>query len=280
VTASRQERRAKLKQSIGAISRQGMDLTAPRSDQLWSVIAATRILMDILDGKSPTRASDAAKRAHELCEISLKRNPSDHAIECARGCGFCCHLRVNAMATEIFLLANHIRREFKNDFDAVLARIRAADKNARGLSGRDRAKHHFPCGLLVDNVCTVYSARPSSCRALTSISVSTCERGFQGEEVQVLTPAVWTELRGAHNQAMWAALASVGLPSDGYELNHAVLVALEVPDAEARWLAGEDVFAAVDCDRPDDADRALKKRITDRLIAGALGKELPPWQSP
>jgi hypothetical protein len=78
---------------------------------------------------------------------------------------------------------------------------------------------------------------------------------------------------------MWAALASVDLPSQGYELNHALLVALETPDAENRWLAGEDVFAGVDCDRPDDADRALKKRITDRLIAGALGKELPPWES-
>ncbi len=276
---SRQERRARLKQSIDAVSRHGMDLSAPRGERLQAVIAATRILMDILGTRSPTRASDAARRAHEVFEISLKRNPSEHKIECAKGCGFCCHLRVTAMAPEVFLLGNSIRREFKNDFETVLNRVRAADRNARGLNGRERTKQHVACGLLVDNMCSVYSARPSSCRALTSISVATCKRGYDGEDVEVLTPAVWTELRGAHNQAMWAALASVDLPSQGYELNHALLVALETPDAENRWLAGEDVFAGVDCDRPDDADRALKKKITDRLIAGALGKELPPWES-
>ena len=276
---SRQERRARLKQSIEAVSRHGMDLSAPRGERLQAVIAATRILMDILGTRSPTRASDAARRAHEVFEISLKRNPSEHKIECAKGCGFCCHLRVTAMAPEVFLLGNSIRRESKKDFETALTRVRAADRNARGLNGRERTKQHFACGLLVDNVCSVYSARPSSCRALTSISVATCKRGYDGEDVEVLTPAVWTELRGAHNQAMWAALASVDLPSQGYELNHALLVALETPDAENRWLAGEDVFAGVDCDRPDDADRALKKRITDRLIAGALGKELPPWES-
>jgi Fe-S-cluster containining protein len=275
---SRQERRAVLKRSIDTVSRQGMDLAAPRSDRLWMVVAATRLLMDILGGKNPTRASDAAKRAHEFFEISLKRNPSDHVIECSRGCAFCCHLRVTAMAPEVFLLANHIRRNFKDDLKSVLGRVRATDENARGLSAKERARHQFPCGLLLDNACSVYSARPSSCRALTSISVNTCERGFNGETVQVLTPAVWTELRGAHNQAMWAALAASDLSSEGYELNHAVLVALETPDAERRWLAGEDIFAAVDCDKADDGERALKKRITDRLIAGALGKELPPWE--
>ena len=257
-----------------------MDLSAPRPDQLWSVIACTRILMDILATKNPTRASDAARRAHEFFEVSLKHNPSGYKIECAKGCSFCCHLRVTAMAPEIFLLANHVRREFKNDFQAVLERVRAADRNSRGLSGRERAKHHFPCGFLADNACSVYAARPSSCRALTSVSVATCKRGYDGEEVEVLTPAVWTELRGAHNQAMWAALASAGLRYDSYELNHATLIALETPDAEARWLNGEDVFASVSREGADDPDDAiLKKRIADRLIAGALGKELPPWEA-
>ena len=49
----RQERRVKLKQSVEAVSRRGMDLTASGSDQSWAVIAATRIVLDILDGRSP-----------------------------------------------------------------------------------------------------------------------------------------------------------------------------------------------------------------------------------
>ncbi len=273
---TRQERRAQLKENLAAVAKRGIDLAAPRPDKLWRVIACTRLLMDTLDGKSPTRASGAARRAHEFFEVSLKFNPSEHRIACAKGCGFCCHLRVTAMAPEVFLLANHIRREFKNDFETVLARLRATDANVRGLNARERATHHYACGLLVDNSCSVYSARPSACRALTSISVETCKRGYEGEEVEVMTPAVWTEIRGAHNQALWAALAHAGLSYDAYELNHALLIALETKDAEARWLAGEDVFAAAGREREDEDGEALKKRICERLIAGAMGRELPP----
>jgi Fe-S-cluster containining protein len=273
---TRQERRARLKENLAAVAKRGIDLAAPRPDKLWRVIACTRLLMDTLEGKSPARASEAARRAHEFFEVSLKYNPCEHRIACAKGCGFCCHLRVSAMAPEIFLLANHIRREFKDTFDAVLSRLREADANSRGLSGRERAQHHFPCGMLVEGACSVYAARPSACRALTSISVETCKRGYEGEEVQVMTPAVWTEIRGAHNQALWAALVHAGLPYDAYELNHALLVALETRDAEARWLKGEDVFAGVDREREDQEGEALKKRICERLIAGAMGREMPP----
>lgn len=261
---------------MDAVSRQGINLDDPPRDQLWSMIGLTRILMDILETHSAARASDAAKRAHEFFETSLKRNPSNHKIECAKGCSFCCHLRVTALAPEIFHVANFVRRQFGAELESVLARVRAADANSRPLSGAERPKHKFPCGLLVDRACSVYLARPSACRGLTSISVKTCERGYNGEEVQVLTPAVWTEIRQAHNQAMWAALSAANLPPHSYELNHAMLVALETPDAEGRWLKGEDVFAGVSCDRIDAGpDAPNKRRIISLLIAGAHAQEFP-----
>jgi len=241
------------------------------------MIGLTRILIDILEGRGPARASDAAKRAHEFFELSLKRNPSNHRIECAKGCGFCCHLRVGAMAPEVFHVANFVRKQFAGELDRVIGQVRAADGNSRDLSAHDRPLHKFPCGLLVANSCSVYLARPSACRGLTSISVKTCERGYNGEEVQVQTPAVWTEIRQAHNQAMWAALSASGLPADSYELNHATLVALETPDAESRWLKGEDVFAGVSSDRLlEGDDKARRRHLIDVLVAGATAKDFPP----
>ncbi len=74
---SRQQRRAKLKESIASVSRRGINLDDPNAEQWWSMIALTRILMEILHGRGATRASDAAKRAHEFFEMSLARNPSD-----------------------------------------------------------------------------------------------------------------------------------------------------------------------------------------------------------
>ena len=277
MSVSRQQRRARLKESVDHVTRYGIDLDDPPAGQVWSMIGLTRILIDILDGRGPARASDAAKRAHEFFDLSLKRNPSNHRIECAKGCGFCCHLRVSAMAPEVFHVASFVRKQFAGELERVIGQVRAADANSRDLSSHDRPLHKFPCGLLVANACSVYVARPSACRGLTSISVKTCERGYNGEEVSVQTPAVWTEIRQAHNQAMWAALSASGLPAHSYELNHAMLVALETPDAESRWLEGEDVFAGVSCDRliaGEDAPR--KQHLIDVLVAGALAKDFPP----
>jgi hypothetical protein len=279
VPVSRQQRRARLKESVDHVTRHGINLDDTPPQQMWSMIGLTRILIDILESRAPARASDAAKRAHEFFELSLKRNPSDHKIECAKGCGFCCHLRVSAMAPEVFHVANFVRRQFPGELDRVIDQVRAADGNSRGLSSRDRPLRKFPCGLLVANACSVYVARPSACRGLTSISVKTCERGYNGEEVEVQTPAVWTEIRQAHNQAMWAALSAAGLPAESYELNHAMLVALETPDAESRWLKGEDVFAHVSSDRLlEGDDKARRRHLIDLLVAGALAKDFPPAQ--
>jgi hypothetical protein len=77
-------------------------------------------------------------------------------------------------------------------------------------------------------------------------------------------------------QALWAALAAAELPVERYEFHHALLVALETPDAEARWLKGEDIFASVARETlTDPVSNAQNKRVIDTLVAGALGKEMP-----
>ena len=273
----RQERRIQLKKSVAEVSRRGIDLRAPGSEQSWAVIAETRILLDVLEGKAPARASNTAKRAHEFFETSLKNNPSPEKIECAKGCAFCCHVTVAATAPEIFLVANFIREHHRDDFAVVLERVRAADQTTRGLSSFDRAVRRIPCALLKDSACTVYSARPGPCRGFTSTSRRACEQGFNGDQnAPVHTPSVWTNVRNAHMQALWAAIAAAELPPERYEFHHALLIALETPDAEARWLKGEDVFASVNRETlTDPMANAQNKRVIDQLVAGATGKEIP-----
>jgi Fe-S-cluster containining protein len=240
------------------------------------VIAATRILLDIVEGRNPARASNAAKRAAEFFETSLKRNPSKYPIACFKGCAFCCHVSVTATAPEIFLVASVLREQYKNNLDTILARVRAADERTRGMTSIERAKQKIPCVLLQDNMCSVYAVRPGACRGFTSTSAEACERGFNGGDAQIQTPAVWTTLRNAHKQALWAALAAAKLPSALYEFHHGLRVALETPDAELRWLKGEDIFANVAREYlGDPAADAHNQKIVATLVAGALGKEFP-----
>jgi hypothetical protein len=258
------------------ISKGGMDLRAQPSGQSWAVIAATRMIYDLLKGHGPARASKAAKWAHEFFETSLKKNPSEHKIACAKGCAHCCHVSVSAMAPEIFHVANTLRAAHPNDFEATRARIRAAESMTHGLSGIERGKRRLPCALLENNVCSVYDARPGPCRGAASTSMRACEIAFSGGNAGIPTPSVWTALRNAHLQAMWAALTAAELPSDSYDLNEAICVALEQPDAEARWLKGEDIFRGVARMRVESpAIAEHNRKIIAGLVAGALGREMP-----
>jgi hypothetical protein len=267
-----------LKQAMAEVARGGMDLRASSGDQSWAVIAETRILIDILRGHSPTRASKAAEKAHEFFEASLKRNASSTKIDCAKGCVFCCYVSVSALAPEVFLVANTIRAQHAPDLDARIATIRTVERATHRLSDFERMQRKLPCALLENNACSVYAARPSPCRGVASSSVRACERAFRGAAVPIPTPAAWGTLRNAELQAMMAALTAVDLSPESYDLNEAVCVALDDPNAEARWLKGEDVFAGVitrrfGIDNPVIAEN--NRKVIAQLIAGALGKELP-----
>ncbi len=272
----RADRRLLLKQSMAAVSKGGMDLRAAPSDQFWAVASATRILYDFLTGKAPARASKAAEWSHEFFETSLKKNPSEHKIECAKGCAHCCKVTVTALAPEIFLAANAVRAAHPMDFEARRASIRAAESMTRGLSPMERGQRRLPCVLLKDNACTIYAARPGACRGAASASVKACEIAFAGGKASIPTPMVFTTLRNAELQAMWAALVAAEMPSAQYEFNEALTVALELPDAEARWLKGEDVFRGVARMRNDNpAVVENNRKVIGQLVAGALGKEMP-----
>jgi hypothetical protein len=101
------------------------------------------------------------------------------------------------------------------------------------------------------------------CRGALSRSAEVCERLFRGESADNATIDEATVLRTACDEAFWAVLHRRGLRLAGYELAHAVLVALAEPDAEARWRRGKDVFAAVRAE-------ALAVAPKDEAFWGAL----------
>ncbi|MBI3675756.1 MAG: YkgJ family cysteine cluster protein [Proteobacteria bacterium] len=260
---SRQQRRAKLKEYAGLVSRKGIDLRQNDSHYLWSVMAETRMLLDILQGSSRQRASEAARRMHELYELSAQNNPKETGLACRKGCALCCRLTItSACAPEIFLIARHVRALPEQEREAKIASIRLAAEPAE--DGRMRS-----CGLLVNNSCSIYEKRPGACRAYTSMSLKDCEDADQGKPVNFARAEIPLRNRTAHSYALSAALKALNLPHDYYEFRSALRMAIDNPDAEERWLAGEDVFAGVQRD-PGPQVQAL-----ELLIAGATGKELP-----
>src|SRR4029079_7211059 len=101
------------------------------------------------------------------------------AFACARGCSYCCHLRVEIRPHDAFVLAHHVATKLRAVQRArVVARI---DENRRRIGALTPAEHvraGIACALLEDGVCLAYDARPATCRKYHSLSVTVCRKAF------------------------------------------------------------------------------------------------------
>ncbi len=212
------------------------------------------------------RAGEAAGMAQALIERALAARPPTAALACRRGCAYCCHSFVGVIAPEVFRLADAVRASKAGALaaDAVHARCGPL----KGIAPQDRIGAKLPCPLLVDGLCGVYADRPMVCRQTTSLSLEACIDEYEDRNRNVQVPVSPLHLAHAGNVhvALLAALHATGLPVEAHELSGALDLALTMPDAEQRWLAGEDVFGGLPnvVQRPRDLD-AVARRIADEI---------------
>jgi hypothetical protein len=260
----RQEARGQLKLGRSLMAK-GLSI-APRRDE---VIAVARLVAAKLGEKdNPRRASEAAQLAQGLAEASLAAYPGKLAIACRRGCSYCCHSFVGIMPPEAFLLADAVRRGRCANLDpeSVVERGRPLE----GLSPDERIGRKLPCPLLVEGTCSAYAVRPLVCRQATSLDLAGCLDEFEGRNIggQIEISSVHLAHSSHAHAVLLGALRAFALPQMAYEMASALRIALTVPDAERRWLAGEDVFA----DLQHMVERPPQVELVAREIASALGR--------
>lgn len=215
------------------------------------VAVETRRFSATLVKRNRERLRAVATAAFARLEAAVKADPPARPLACARGCSFCCHIYVSATAPELFLLAEGVRawpEERRRSFEAALA---AAVGKVRGLASRERAALSVPCPLLgSDGACSAYAHRPLACRAYGSFDRHACELGYArpAEPVPIPTPRVAMASRRLLAHSLRAALRGRGMDGRSYELLAGLERVLSTPDAEARWLAGEDILADVQSD--------------------------------
>jgi hypothetical protein len=78
----------------------------------------------------------------------------------------------------------------------------------------------------------------------------------------VPTSAAYLEVRSVVQNAMQSALRDAGYAWSAYELNHALTIAFETPQAEVAWAGGADPFAAA---RADEVSAAEMASTFDRI---------------
>ena len=160
-------------------------------------------------------------------------------LDCRKNCFWCCYLRVDARAHEVFTIARYVETNFTPEQrDALLERLRQHSNRVKKLSYTQHMATNVACPLLLDGACSAYEVRPFGCRRHHSQRVQACEESFNhptdleapGARHMGLFVTMTTAERSLH-----AVFNRMGYDQNGYELGTALLEALTNPKCWQRW---------------------------------------------
>lgn len=183
----------------------------------------------------------------QLSELQGAVSANNHVdFACKRGCGYCCHLRVEIRPHGAFVLANHIRTKFDAAQRArVMTRIEQSLERIQSMTAEQHIRAGIPCALLEEGVCTAYEARPTACRKYHSVSVKTCRDAFLDTSAPLTGDIEDEQVRLAGNAVALGyakGLEDAGYDIKLYELHGALHSALTNPKLGKRYRRGKQAF--------------------------------------
>ena len=130
----------------------------------------------------------------------------------------------------------------------LLQKLRDSDAATRGLDDAARVALRRRCAFLVKGVCLIHRMRPLACRGHASHDKRACLDAVAGRIDEVPFSGPHKVVRVLVQSALQAALRNQRLAWGAYELNHALVLALDNDHAGSEWLAGGDPLAAAAID--------------------------------
>lgn len=219
---------------------QGQELDARRTQRL-------RTAELLRTGRTELHVLSTAEEACTLAEKELTRARKRHSpphLDCQEGCDWCCYLPAGTAPPEVFRIVAYLREHLTPEaVESVGERARTAAEQNRAHKLTGQSGPRAACPLLVEHRCCAHPVRPLTCRGFNSEDAAACEAFLQSRTVRVPTYEPQLRLHTFILDGLRAGLSEVGLKADLLDLTAALRIALDEPDARARWLAGENVFA-------------------------------------
>ena len=178
---------------------------------------------------------------HEMTNLlfDLTREQSGRSIDCCSGCNYCCYLKVDAKAPEIFAIVAYMRRMFtREQIEIALDKARVNATTIAPLSAQEHLAANIACPLLVEGKCSVYDVRPFACRSFHAQQVQTCKYSYDNPQDLESMGSEIPEVKLAltyFSSANTAAFQHEGYDSRPYDLNSGLLQAFSNPKSEKRW---------------------------------------------
>ena len=202
------------------------------------------------------RALGRSQRRHDA---RIAAAPDVGTLACRAGCAWCCYFTVDVRAAEVFRILDFVERSFTpEEKTRVYAEVHANSVMLRKLGEGERVTRNVKCPFLKEGCCSVYAARPQSCRNYHATNVAGCRQSYEEPENLDIdpefAPGVY-QAGAAHVEAVGTAMRDAGYDVNAYELNCALDAALSEPGARERFesklksftgLSGEEVPAEFD----------------------------------
>jgi Fe-S-cluster containining protein len=234
----------------------------PESRDLSVPAAMARTVNTVLSEAKVTGTIDGVVTLFYETINATTRGLADIPIACKKGCSHCCYTWVSVSAPE----ALYIAKILKARGNTVIEKLHSANDHTKDYDF-DSRNHAFPCPLLEGDDCSIYEHRPKVCRMAASADADVCNRSYHYiSDEEIPMPMMYINGRALYAMAFTIGLQRNGLPHHAYEMNAALVRALETENAEQRWLAGEDIFAGIH----QDPENILNNPVTTMIYEQAF----------
>ncbi len=216
-------------QAVHQSTRQTVEETWPLEETAEALLAWTAAALNHVEGT-----------------VDGFRQVTQAKVDCGKGCSFCCWLRIDVRAHEVFLILQQLRAQrTAEELKVLQGEAWIAREVLSGMDYGSREAIQRPCLLLQDGRCSVYAVRPAACRRYLSGSVEACEALWKGDPVeQAIQHPLISESGRYAAAAVHQVFVKQGYDGYSYDLPVALAEGLEDPECESRWLGKEKAFSA------------------------------------
>jgi Fe-S-cluster containining protein len=170
-------------------------------------------------------------------DTRLARAPDADKLACRAGCSWCCYFSVDVRPVEAFNIVGYMERELSaDDRKRIRREIEFNSSLLEKLSDNERVQRNVKCPFLLAGRCSIYSARPQTCRNYHATDATGCQKSFEEPENLDIDPdfaPLTYQIGTAHVDAFSEAMSEAGYDVAAYELNSA-LQAVIANETESR----------------------------------------------
>ena len=168
------------------------------------------------------------------------------AVDCRKGCSWCCSQAVLASNHEILVIQQYIKESVT---EKILSEIktRCAKKNeaTRGMSAMEFLHYVHPCPFLDNGACLIYPARPMACRCYLSSSEKSCHDQYVHPKDRTKIASLYNfplQAGRGINEGIRSVLMEKGLIATEWLLETFMAAVFKDEGILDNWLAGNTPF--------------------------------------